>query len=108
MDNKILTTVVITLIVAGLGGFYIGRANQPFSNSYMQGSASMMKENGTTMTQMGQMMMGGGKMMKEKGTQYNDTDMMQQGKEWETKGQMMNDKGTEMMGRGNGMMDMMK
>jgi len=53
MNNKMITYIVLALIIGGFSGFFIGRANQPFSNLYMQDAASMMKDNGTTMMQMG-------------------------------------------------------
>ena|SRR3989344_1949198 len=107
VQNNLLITVVVTALVAGVVGYYIGTSNTPFSKAYMNGTATMMQGNGTTMTQMGKMMMAGGSIMQQKGEKYGDTEMMQQGKELETNGSMMQNQGSEMTERSNGMTQMM-
>ena len=105
--NTALLIAVITLILGGVVGYYAANAQNPFSRNYIQGSALMMRDSGSSMMQMGQMMMNGGQMMQEKSQQYNDSDMMQRGKDLEQNGQMMQKKSDELTGRGNGMMQMM-
>lgn len=87
--NTAITIAAITLVVGGLIGYYIANAGNPFSRDYMQGSTTMMRDNGGAMMQMGQIMMSGGQMMQQKGQQYNNSEMMQKGKEMDQNGQMM-------------------
>ncbi|KKR17406.1 MAG: hypothetical protein UT77_C0001G0234 [Candidatus Daviesbacteria bacterium GW2011_GWC2_40_12] len=105
--SNLIVYLVVAVLVGGFIGYLIGQNNKPFSQAYMNQTASMMKDNGSTMMQMGKMMMSGGAMMQQKGQAYGDQEMMQQGKELEENGQMMQTKGNSMSERGTGMTQMM-
>ncbi|QQG44613.1 MAG: hypothetical protein HYW86_01740 [Candidatus Roizmanbacteria bacterium] len=106
-SNKFTIYLIIALLVGGLAGYIIGQNSSPFSRGYMNETASMMKDNGSGMMQMGRMMIDSGQMMQEKSKTYNDSEMMQKGKDLEINGSMMQQKGGAMMERGSGMGKMM-
>ncbi len=107
-NNNLWVYLGIAVLVGGLVGYFLGQSNRPFSRSYINETASMMKNNSSSMMQMGKMMMNGGQMMQEKGEIYNDSEMMQEGKDLEENGQIMQNKVNSMMERGNGMTQMMR
>ena len=92
-NNPVIMWVIGALIVGGLLGYLLAQSRIP-SQAYMTNTASMIKDNGSTM-------------MQQKGQKYGDQEMMQQGKALEENGTMMEQKGTTMTERGNGMMQMM-
>lgn len=107
MNNNVIVWVVGALIVGSLVGYYVrGTTGAPYSQD-LQDSATMMRDNGSTMMQMGQMIMSGGVLMSEKGQQYNDSEMMDMGRQLQENGQMMQTQGTSSTEHGSGMMQMM-
>ena len=107
MKNNLVLWVLGAAIAGGVIGFYSGQS-QRVVPANISGAASMMKDNGSNMMQMGEMMASMGGMMWERGERYGDDEMMEKGKELEASGSMMQDGGNEMMGEGDNMMRMMR
>ena len=89
MNTKILIAIIVTVIVAGSGGYMIGKSSTDTDTTSQgqQASITMMREQAESIKQMSTMMQSSGRTMQELGTQYNDDMMMSKGKDLEMFGQ---------------------
>ncbi|HEY4483297.1 MAG TPA: hypothetical protein VI953_03940 [Candidatus Paceibacterota bacterium] len=87
MNNAIIAAV-ITLVVAGGGGYVAGKSSVETGVSMQahQDSVVMMQKQSASIKEMGEMMKSGGMMMQELGAKYKDDMMMSKGKDLEMVG----------------------
>ena len=87
MKNTMIA-IVLTLIVAGGGGYVVGKGavDTSASDKDLQEAITMMKEQSASIKKMGEMMKASGMSMQEFGTKYNDDMMMSKGKDMEMLG----------------------
>ncbi len=88
MKNNALITILITLVIAGGGGYMIGKgsAGSVTDTKAVDDSVRMMKEQSASIQKMGEMMQSNGIMMQEAGAKYKDEGMMSAGKDMEMVG----------------------
>ena len=89
MQNNTLITLVVTLIVAGGGGYLLGKgatSGDTTKEKLLQDSITMMNEQAISIQKMGEMMQSNGLLMQEMGMQYKDERMVSAGKDLEVVG----------------------
>ncbi|KKU66704.1 MAG: hypothetical protein UX89_C0019G0024 [Parcubacteria group bacterium GW2011_GWA2_47_16] len=88
MKNNTLVTIIITLIIAGGGGYMLGKGSSGSvtDTKVADDSIRMMKEQSASIKTMGEMMRSNGSMMQEAGAKYKDEGMMSAGKDMEMVG----------------------
>jgi hypothetical protein len=88
MENKTIATLLITLIIAGSGGYMFGKSSvsSVVSTKGGEDSIRMMKEQSVSIQRMGEMMSSSGLMMQELGLKYKDEGMISAGKDLEMVG----------------------
>lgn len=87
MKNTLIT-LIITLIIAGGGGYLLGKSagGSATGTNVPDDSVRMMKEQSVSIKTMGEMMQSNGIMMQEAGAKYKDEGMMTAGKDMEMVG----------------------
>lgn len=88
MQNNTLITLVVTLIIAGGGGYLVGKGagGDTTDAKSLQASVAMMNEQAVSIQQMGEMMQSNGLMMQELGVTYKDEKLVSSGKDLEVVG----------------------
>lgn len=81
--NKTMIAVVLTLLIAGSGGYMLGKSSSDMdiNDKDTQSSIEMMKEQSAHIQEMGKMMQSNSKFMQEMATKYKDATMMSNGKD---------------------------
>lgn len=108
MDNKTIIAVVITLIIAGGGGYMIGKnsTDPGAATKEIQDSIVMMKKQSASIQQMSDLMQSSGRTLQELGAKYQDAMMVSNGKDLEAVGEKYLREDTE-AARSNGSMKQM-
>lgn len=85
MKSNTLVAILITLLIAGVGGYMLGKSatGNAADTKVSDDSISMMREQSASIKTMGEMMKVNGLMMQEAGVKYKDEIMMSAGKDME-------------------------
>ncbi len=87
MKTTIIGSVIALIIGSGIGyGIAKGSVDTSAQDKKLQDSITMMKEQSTSIQQMGELMKSSGSMMQQMATKYNDDSMMMKGKDMEAVG----------------------
>lgn len=88
MQNNTLITLVITIIIAGGGGYLLGKGSggDTTDAKSLRDSMTMMNEQAMSIQQMGEMMQSNGRMMQEFGATYKNDKLISAGKDLEVVG----------------------